>query len=100
MGSHILKRSLVINHHNTSVSLEDQFWHGLKDIAATRQQTVSRLVGSISANHEGNLSSAIRRFVLSYYIDRAANGSVMATDQNREAARPVRNDFLESRLAG
>lgn len=74
MESQILKHSIVIAHHKTSVSLEDQFWNGLKEIADSRHQTVSGLVNTINAEHEGNLSSAIRQFVLAYYRERPAVG--------------------------
>jgi predicted DNA-binding ribbon-helix-helix protein len=75
MESQILKHSIVIAHHKTSVSLEDQFWNGLKEIADSRHQTVSGLVNAINAEHEGNLSSAIRQFVLTYYRERPAVGT-------------------------
>jgi predicted DNA-binding ribbon-helix-helix protein len=69
MKSAILKHSIAINDRKTSVSLEDQFWDGLKEIAAIRRQTVSSLVGSIALNvgEAHNLSSAIRQFVFAYY---------------------------------
>ena len=68
MKSPVVKRSIVIAGHKTSVSLEAAFWTALKDIAAGRQQTVSALVGAIDAERkQGNLSSAIRLFVLDHY---------------------------------
>ncbi|HEX4408180.1 MAG TPA: ribbon-helix-helix domain-containing protein [Xanthobacteraceae bacterium] len=68
MKSPVVKRSIVIAGHKTSVSLENAFWQGLKDIATARQVTLSDLVASIdSGRHHGNLSSAIRLFVLEYY---------------------------------
>jgi predicted DNA-binding ribbon-helix-helix protein len=68
MKSPVVKRSIVIAGHKTSVSLEDAFWSGLKDVAATRNMTLSDLVGSIDADRrQGNLSSAIRLFVLDHY---------------------------------
>ena len=75
MGSTVLKRLIVIAHHKTSVSLEDQFWSGLKEIAYARHETISGLVGAINAKHDGNLSSAIRQFVLAYYRERAPIGA-------------------------
>jgi predicted DNA-binding ribbon-helix-helix protein len=75
MESQILKHSIVIAHHKTSVSLEDQFWSGLKEIADSRHQTVSGLVNTINAEHEGNLSSAIRQFVLAHYRERPEIGA-------------------------
>ena len=68
MKSPVVKRSIVIAGHKTSVSLEDAFWKGLKEIAGLRDATLSDLVASIDADRQhGNLSSAIRLFVLDYY---------------------------------
>jgi predicted DNA-binding ribbon-helix-helix protein len=76
MKSLVVKRSIVIAGHKTSVSLEDAFWTGLKGIAGGRGVTLSELVGTIDAQRQtGNLSSAIRLFVLDHYramIDSAA----------------------------
>ena len=61
----VVKRSLAIAGHRTSVSLEAPFWDALKDIAAVRGASVQALVGEIDAGRGGaNLSSAIRVFVL------------------------------------
>jgi predicted DNA-binding ribbon-helix-helix protein len=68
MNSGVIKRSIVIAGHKTSVSLEDEFWVGLKEIAAARGITLSDLVASIDTGRQhGNLSSAIRLFVLHHY---------------------------------
>jgi len=68
MKSPVIKRSIVIAGHKTSVSLEDAFWKGLKDIAVGRRTTLSDLVASIdSERRHGNLSSAIRLFVLDHF---------------------------------
>lgn len=68
MKSPVVKRSIVIAGHKTSVSLEDAFWKGLKEIAGGRDMTLSDLVASIdSERRHGNLSSAIRLFVLDHY---------------------------------
>ena len=65
MISPIVKRSIVIAGHKTSVSLEDAFWRGLKDIAHTQRTTLSTMVGQIDKGRsQANLSSAIRLFVL------------------------------------
>jgi predicted DNA-binding ribbon-helix-helix protein len=74
MKSPVVKRSIVIAGHKTSVSLEDAFWSGLKDIAASRNMTLSDLVGSIDTDRrQGNLSSAIRLFVLDHYRSLASD---------------------------
>src|ERR1700686_5800647 len=68
MKSPVVKRSIVIAGHKTSVSLEDAFWRGLKEIAGGRDMTLSDLVSTIDSDRRhGNLSSAIRLFVLDYY---------------------------------
>ena len=58
------KRSVVIAGHRTSVSLENAFWDGLKTIAGQRGETVNQIVTKIDGQRSGNLSSAIRLFVL------------------------------------
>ena len=71
MKSAIVKRSIILSGHNTSVSLEDAFWEGLKDIAKNRRTTLSDLIGSIDLDREhANLSSALRLFVLNHYQTR------------------------------
>ena len=68
MKSPVVKRSIVLAGHKTSVSLEDEFWAGLKDIAGKRLMTLSALVDRIDAHRQqGNLSSALRLFVLDFY---------------------------------
>ena len=68
MKSHIMKRSIVLEGHRTSVSLEDAFWDALKDIAKWKRKTVTELVRSINLDRQhANLSSALRLFVLDYY---------------------------------
>ena len=73
MKSKVVKRSIVIAGHKTSVSLEEAFWHGLKEIAVDRRTTLSDLVGAIDSERQhGNLSSAIRLYVLNHYQARPA----------------------------
>jgi predicted DNA-binding ribbon-helix-helix protein len=68
----IVKRSVRIAGHATSVSLEAAFWQGLCDIAAARRVSVNALLVAIDAARDGNLSSAVRLFVL----DSARNGEL------------------------
>ena len=69
----VAKRSLSIAGHRTSVSLEDAFWTGLRDIAAERGLALAGLVAEIDrARGSTNLSSAIRVHVLHHYRDRSA----------------------------
>ena len=72
MKSPVVKRSIVVAGHKTSVSLEEAFWNGMKEISGLRNMTLSELVGEIDSNRQqGNLSSAIRLFVLDYFRTRA-----------------------------
>jgi predicted DNA-binding ribbon-helix-helix protein len=74
MKSPVVKRSIVVAGHKTSVSLEDAFWRGLKEIAGGRHVTLSDLVAAIdSERRHGNLSSAIRLFVLDFYRTQASD---------------------------
>ena len=71
MKSPVVKRSIVVAGHKTSVSLEDAFWKGLKEIAGGRDMTLSELVAAIDSERQhGNLSSAIRLCVLEFYRNR------------------------------
>jgi predicted DNA-binding ribbon-helix-helix protein len=68
MKSAIVKRSILIGGHKTSVSLEDAFWSDLKGIARTKHATLGGLVERIDETREqSNLSSAIRLFVLEHF---------------------------------
>ena len=64
------KRSVRIAGHSTSISLEPEFWHCLKEIAAARGVSLSELVGEIDSRRDGGdqgLSSALRVHVLNYF---------------------------------
>ena len=74
MKSLVVKRSIVVSGHKTSVSLEDAFWSGIKEIASGRNITLSDLVTAVdSERQQGNLSSAIRLFVLDFYRNQLAD---------------------------
>ena len=60
----IVKRSVRIAGHATSISLEAAFWRGLREIATARGSSLNALLTAIDAGRSGNLSSAIRLFVL------------------------------------
>jgi predicted DNA-binding ribbon-helix-helix protein len=64
----LLKRSLTIAGHRTSLALEAEFWAGLEAMAAARQLSVAELIRHIDETREGpNLSSAVRIAVLKWY---------------------------------
>lgn len=75
MTSRVVKRSIVLAGHKTSVSLEDAFWNGLREIAGERRIALSNLVAAIDRDRQlGNLSSAIRLFVLGFYRNQLSVG--------------------------
>ncbi len=90
MNSLIVKHSIVVANHKTSVSLEDAFWRGLKEIALGQDLTLSELIAKIdSERNHANLSSALRLFVLERY----------RTRPNRVPAEPQRRGLeCQSRL--
>ena len=60
----MIKRSMTIHGHRTSVSLEQPFWDLLEDIAASRGQSLASVVKNIDRKRDGGLSSALRLFIL------------------------------------
>jgi predicted DNA-binding ribbon-helix-helix protein len=82
MKSPVVKRSIVVAGHKTSVSLEEAFWNGMKEISGLRNMTLSELVGEIDNNRQqGNLSSAIRLFVLDHFKSRTTGATQDARPQ-------------------
>lgn len=67
-----MKRSIKIAGHATSISLEDEFWSALNDIADQKDLTLQQLIEKIDEKRRGNLSSAIRVYILKYYKDLAS----------------------------
>ena len=77
-----IKRSVTIAGHRTSISIEEPFWDGLKELACSQKISVNELVRRIDAERdgEGNLSSAVRIYVFENFRDRRA----CATDRGTE----------------
>ena len=68
MQTAVIKRSIVLDGHKTSVSLENEFWNALREIAGLENTTLSTLVGKIDHDRNScNLSSTIRVYVFSYF---------------------------------
>ena len=96
INSPIVKRSIMIGGHRTSISLEDPFWRGLKEIAAKHDMSVQNVVAAVhGGRHRGNLSSTLRLFVLEYY--RADNRGV--TKQCREGGDQSAGDIASGGIA-
>ena len=69
MKSRGMKRSPLVDGRKTSVTLEDEFWTALKEIATIQNVGMSKLISTIDSQRQNNtnLSSAIRVYVLRYY---------------------------------
>jgi predicted DNA-binding ribbon-helix-helix protein len=86
MQSSVIKRSIVIAGHKTSVSLEDAFWQGLKEIGKHQRMTLSELVSDIDGRRQlGNLSSSIRLFVLEHFRRRLSEASRYRNNADMDA---------------
>ncbi|HYA28050.1 MAG TPA: ribbon-helix-helix domain-containing protein [Acidobacteriota bacterium] len=92
MKSAVVKRSVLLGNHKTSVSLEQPFWDGMKEISRERGKTLSELVGEIDSNRQqGNLSSTIRLFVLDYFRT--------AAESRGSAPKPIHAEAGNVRVA-
>ena len=96
----VVKRSIVIAGHKTSVSLEDSFWVGLKEIARGRDLALSDMVAAIdSARAQSNLSSALRLFVLDHYraqVGTETDGRTLSHLAVEQDGGKLDDRFLES----
>jgi predicted DNA-binding ribbon-helix-helix protein len=86
MKTAVIKRSILINGNKTSVSLENEFWDALHEIAKSKNTTAGKLAGEI-AHHRNtrNLSSAIRLFVYNHF---RSFGEKQTADRGHNPARP------------
>jgi predicted DNA-binding ribbon-helix-helix protein len=88
--SRIIKRSVKIAGHDSSVSLEDAFWGALREIATAQNIGLSELVSRIDKDRQNkNLSSAIRVFVLDHYRQAASNRHQLMAKQRDEPGSPM-----------
>jgi predicted DNA-binding ribbon-helix-helix protein len=89
----VIKRSVIRNGHKSSISLEDQFWDALREIAERKDIAISTLVAAIDHNRTtSNLSSAIRVYVLAHFRYRDNSG-----DQGRSNREPTPDSKPQNR---
>jgi predicted DNA-binding ribbon-helix-helix protein len=87
----VIKRSIVVGGHKTSVSLENDFWDALKEIAREHRVTLSDLVGSLDEQRQhGNLSSSVRLFVFNHYRRR--------DEAEHPGARPAKGETQPGKI--
>lgn len=89
MKSLIKRRTVAVGRLKTSVSLEDEFWKSLREVADKRGETLSHLVATIDRSRQfANLSSAIRLFILEFYKDQFARQSAAENRAGEAAPNP------------
>ena len=90
MYSPVIKHSISLAGHNTSVTLENQFWDGLREIAQNENISITTLIERIDTDRIGsNLSSSVRLFVLNHYKTRSQLAPSHITPNVGESAPPL-----------
>ena len=90
----VKKRSVVVAGHRTSVSLERAFWEALRDLSQLQSKTINQLVSEIDASRDGNLSSAIRVYILGQ-----ARGGILPRPLDGGATGPADGAAVASEAA-
>ncbi|WP_300304685.1 ribbon-helix-helix domain-containing protein [Ferrovibrio sp.] len=85
MPTTVKKRSVVVGGHRTSISLEQAFWEALQTLAVQDSKTINQMVSDIDAARMGNLSSAIRVWIL----EQARRGRLQPEETATRAAPPA-----------
>jgi predicted DNA-binding ribbon-helix-helix protein len=94
MQTAVIKRSIVLDGHKTSVSLENEFWHGLREIAVRENTALSTLVGKIDRDRNScNLSSAIRVHVFNYFRAQAGQLESSQDTLSGDGPHPARSEM-------
>ena len=65
----LIKKSVTIHKHRTSIALEQEFWDVLKDISIEKNYSVEKLISNIDINRNASLASSIRVFILKHVIN-------------------------------
>ena len=65
----LIKKSVTIHKHTTSIALEQEFWDVLKDISIEKNYSVEKLISNIDINRNASLASSIRVFILKHIIN-------------------------------
>jgi len=78
----------MIDGHKTSVSLEDEFWRALGEIASVERRSMNALISEIDRQRSGNLSSALRLYVLGHYRQRLGEAPSPASEAPADQAQP------------
>ena len=64
----LIKKSITIKNHRTSLSLEKEFWDALKIIAKVQKCSLETLIAKIDSNRKTSLASSVRVYLLKFYM--------------------------------
>ena len=64
----LIKKSITIKKHRTSISLEKEFWNALEIVAIQKSSTIERIISDIDLYRNTSLASSTRVFVLQYFL--------------------------------
>jgi len=67
----LIKKSITIKKHRTSISLEKEFWNALEIIAIQKSFTIERIISDIDLNRNTSLASSTRVFILQYFLQQS-----------------------------
>ena len=67
----LIKKSITIKKHRTSISLEKEFWNALEIIAIQKSSTIERIISDIDLNRNTSLASSTRVFILQYFLQQS-----------------------------
>ena len=81
----IRKHSVKLSGHSTSLSLEGVYWNALREVAAELGLSMNRLIERIDRERSGNLSSAVRVFLLDHYRARALEAAAISSQSTENS---------------
>ena len=64
----LIKKSITIKKHRTSISLEKEFWNALEIVAIQKSSTIERIISDIDLYRNSSLASSTRVFLLQYFL--------------------------------
>ena len=67
----LIKKSITIKKHRTSISLEKEFWNALEIIAKQKSSTIERIISDIDLARDTSLASSTRVFILQYFLQQS-----------------------------
>jgi len=67
----LIKKSITIKNHRTSISLEKEFWNALEIVAIQKSSSIERIISNIDLYRDTSLASSTRVFILQYFLQQS-----------------------------